>query len=242
MTRVLHCWDQAGIACIIAKWQRKLGHEVQVIKPERNDQFGFLSHYNETKVDFGGSDFDDFAVDQAYKYDIIHCHSVVEIASTIKTIYPEKKVFIHYHGSDLRTNPINTYANSLVDGIFYATPDLKPYLPSRSVYISTAVDTDMFYHTIIGKDPFINTDIKNILYKDTPELYRKYGVFIDKKIVCGKPIPSISKIGWECMALGLKVITFDNRILDQRKLPYTHTPEYVTNLLEKSYLNTINKK
>lgn len=236
--KILHVWDQAGVACIIAKWQRRLGHEVQVIKPKRNDQYGFLEYYNETRTDFGGTEFDDFAVDQAYNYDLIHCHSVHEIATTIKTLYPNKKVFIHYHGSDLRTNPLNEYANKLVDGIFYATKDLAKYLPETAFYIPTIVDTELFSYGPIGfRDmlPLTRNMISGIplQYKDTPDYYRRFREYNDKKVVLGETMTELSKTAYECLSLGLTVIDHNNSKLIG--LPKEHWPENVVNLIDEYY-------
>jgi len=231
--KILHIWDQAGVSCIMAKYQRKLGHEVQVIKPEQNDQYGFLTYYNETHTDFGGTYFDDFAVELAYRFDIIHCHSVHEIATTIKTLYPNKKVFIHYHGSDLRTNPVNEYANNLVDGVFYATKDLAKYLPKRATYIPTIVDTELFYPKGIGSGSFIRIPGLMCKYKDTPDFYRRFDTFIDNRVVLGQQMTELSKMAYECLALGLKVIDWKNDT--HAILGKEHWPEEVVKLLDKYY-------
>jgi len=232
--KILHIWDQAGVSCIMAKYQRKIGHEVQVIKPEQNDQYGFLTYYNETHTDCGCTYFDDFAVELAYRFDIIHCHSVHEIATTIKTLYPNKKVFIHYHGSDLRTNLVNEFANNLVDGIFYATKDLAKYLPQRAIYIPTIVDRELFvWNRYNGPGTFTRTPGAFYLYKDTPKYYRQFDTFIDNRVVLGQQMTELSKMAYECLSLGLKVIDWrgDTHI----GLGKEHWPEEVVKLLDKYY-------
>lgn len=32
--KILHVWDQAGVASILAKYQKKLGHDSEVIRRE----------------------------------------------------------------------------------------------------------------------------------------------------------------------------------------------------------------
>ena len=39
MTKILHIWDQAGVACVLAKYQRRIGHDVKVIKRASFDKF-----------------------------------------------------------------------------------------------------------------------------------------------------------------------------------------------------------
>lgn len=43
--RVLHVWDQAGVAALMAVYQRKLGHEADVIKLEEFDGLGIVDFY-----------------------------------------------------------------------------------------------------------------------------------------------------------------------------------------------------
>lgn len=235
MSHILHVWDQAGVACTLAKYQKKIGHEVQVIKQERHDELGFLKFYNEMFLDMDGNEFDEFAIDISKNYDIIHCHSVHDVARTIKETYPEKKVFIHYHGSDIRTNPIDTKCHDIVDGIFYATPDLKQLLPDKAKYLPTIIDTELFYPSISGVrgiGTFTNKDIK-CQYRFTPHFYSGFDTFIDSKTVNGVQIKAMSKTALECLALGMTVIDWEDRI--HKGLPEKHKPENVVRLLDEYY-------
>jgi len=47
MKKILHVWDQAGVACVLAKYQRRLGHDVKVIKRAGFDKFKIYSFHGE---------------------------------------------------------------------------------------------------------------------------------------------------------------------------------------------------
>ena len=32
---ILHVWDQAGVACILSKFQRRIGHNISILKQDR---------------------------------------------------------------------------------------------------------------------------------------------------------------------------------------------------------------
>ena len=56
MSRILHIWDQASVSCVLAKYQRKIGHEVSVIKRDGFDKFGIMHFYNETILKTHGTE------------------------------------------------------------------------------------------------------------------------------------------------------------------------------------------
>jgi hypothetical protein len=43
--RILHIWDQAGVACIIAKYQQLEGHNSEVIRISGYDPYGINNFY-----------------------------------------------------------------------------------------------------------------------------------------------------------------------------------------------------
>jgi hypothetical protein len=44
--KVLHINDQAGVACVLAKYQRFIGAESKVLSYNKIDKFGILKFYN----------------------------------------------------------------------------------------------------------------------------------------------------------------------------------------------------
>jgi hypothetical protein len=43
--RIIHTWDQAGVAYILDKYQRLLGHETAVIRAIDHDKYGIDAFY-----------------------------------------------------------------------------------------------------------------------------------------------------------------------------------------------------
>ena len=48
---ILHVWDQAGVSCILAKYQRRLGHIVFILKRNGYDPFQIFTFYKEPLYD-----------------------------------------------------------------------------------------------------------------------------------------------------------------------------------------------
>ena len=48
--RILHIWDQSGVASIISKYQRKNGHETQVMQQTKHDNLGSVEFYGGTLI------------------------------------------------------------------------------------------------------------------------------------------------------------------------------------------------
>lgn len=120
MLNTLHVWDQAGVACILAKYQRRMqGCQSKVIITSNADKFGIYDFYSGSGnnnsqhdddddcgiVDVVASpqDFAEACLRRAEKADIIHVHSRAEMVPVLRKRFGDKKVIIlHYHGTDIR--------------------------------------------------------------------------------------------------------------------------------------------
>ena len=99
--RVLHVWNTAGVASVLAKYQAKvLGWKTWVLMRKQYDPFG-LTDYGEachcSTIAFYAK-----VLNLVRKYDIVHVHSLDKIVPLIKMLYPSKKIIMHYHGTDIR--------------------------------------------------------------------------------------------------------------------------------------------
>ena len=74
-----------------------------------------------------------------------------------------------------------------------------------------------------------------LLYRDVPNLLKKYKVYVDIRVVNDKILESLSKTALESLACGLKVLNYKLEYLD--KLPEMHNPVNVINQLENIYNN-----
>jgi glycosyltransferase involved in cell wall biosynthesis len=123
MMNILHVWDQAGVGCVLAKYQRIKGCQSKVIVTSNADKFGIYDFYsgNHGKDDdnlvTSGNNKQDAIVrivanpenfmaaclEEAVKADVIHIHSRGDMIPTIRKRFGDTKVIVlHYHGTDIR--------------------------------------------------------------------------------------------------------------------------------------------
>jgi len=147
----LHVWDQAGVLCVLSKYQRRLGHKVSILKRNGYDPFHFFSFYNEPLYDLDGKKFINFVIDESKKFDVIHVHSLYKIVPSIRKKYKNKIIILHYHGSELRDGLLDPSLHKLIneadqkaDLVFLSTPDLTKYSSEKRVYMENAIDIDHF--------------------------------------------------------------------------------------------------
>lgn len=145
--RILHIWDQAGVACILAKHQRKLGHDVRILKRAGYDPFGIFDFYREPLLNTDGKSFIKSAIVQASQCEAIHVHSLYKIIPELRKRYPEKKLVLHYHGSEARKeikDSVQLQAEQDSDAVIGSTDDLKPYVGNAMIHVPNPIDTDHF--------------------------------------------------------------------------------------------------
>lgn len=144
--RILHVWDQAGVACILAMHHRRLGHKVRILKRAGYDPFGISQFYGEPLADIDGKEFLKLVAKEASGYDVVHVHSIYKIVPDLRKKYRDKKIILHYHGSEVRGkrgDPLREEAEGKADAVIGATKDLGEYA-SNMVHIPNPVDTDHF--------------------------------------------------------------------------------------------------
>src|SRR5919197_2608652 len=100
--KILHIWDQAGVACVLAKYHRRIGHEVRILKRAGYDPFGISQFYNEPLLDMDGKAFLKYAIKEAGSCDVVHVHTLYKIIPDLRKKYRDKKLVLHYHGSEAR--------------------------------------------------------------------------------------------------------------------------------------------
>jgi hypothetical protein len=107
--RILHINDQAGVACILAKYQRDNGMKSKVLSSNsflityKFDKSGILKYYKDYVDIVNGINFADYCISEAKDADVIHIHSMEELVIKMrKTFGNSKKIILHYHGTDIR--------------------------------------------------------------------------------------------------------------------------------------------
>jgi hypothetical protein len=264
MTKILHVWDQAGVACVLAKYQQKLGHESKVIKRAGFDKMKIFSFYRGTEFKtMFGSKFLKIAEKEAGKYDIIHVHDLFNLVPNLKKKYPNKKIILQYHGSRLRKTPQEKRSKDecFADKILVSTPDLKEFVDSE--YIPNPIDTEHFSikkkirnnkalcimtesetkeevskflkkYKIELNYDEISRKDNPVLYNDMPNFLSHYEYYIDLKI---------DELGNNRKFLsmtGLQALSLGVKVLNYNfkiinKLPEQHYPENVIEKLMKIY-------
>lgn len=145
--KILHVWDQAGVACILARHQRRQGHEVDIMKRAGYDPFSIFAFYGEPLMDTDGKSFINSVTKRAREFDVIHVHSLFKIIPDMRKKYKHKTIILHYHGSEARRDvkeDIQLEAEDMADAVLGSTPDLEQYVGKRLKYIPNPVDTDHF--------------------------------------------------------------------------------------------------
>ncbi|AIF84199.1 hypothetical protein NTE_02145 [Candidatus Nitrososphaera evergladensis SR1] len=117
MLNILHVWDQAGVACVLAKYQRIQGCQSKVVITSNADKFGIYDFYSGGNNSGGGDDDDSNIVDviarpeeftetclkKAEKADVIHVHSRAEMVPILRKRFGNSRIIVlHYHGTDIR--------------------------------------------------------------------------------------------------------------------------------------------
>jgi glycosyl transferase family 4 len=144
--KILHIWDQAGVACVLAKHHRRMGHEVRILKRPGYDPFGISQFYNEPLLDMDGKAFLKYAMREAAGYDVIHVHTLYKVIPDLRKKYRDKKLILHYHGSEARDrqdDPLKAEAESKADVVLGSTDDLKDFV-DNIVCMPNPVDTKHF--------------------------------------------------------------------------------------------------
>lgn len=267
--RILHIWDQAGVASVIAKWQAKSGHKTHVIKNIKHDKMKITFYYRGELVR-NKYVFVIKSLLAIRNYDLIHLHDAWFIVPFAKIMYPKKKFVMHYHGSLVRMNPIKKRAQweKKVDAIIVATPDLLDYqYAKKPTYVPNPIDTDLFKKTKIPNCGYGFTSLKwdqtpetvrdflktlpynfelhireqtrVIEYSSLPSFLCTYEYFVDYPTYKNKVIKANSCLGLQAMSMGLKVISHDGLI--RTELPYEHTPEAAVKNIDKVYDEIIPK-
>lgn len=101
--KILHIWDQAGVAFTLAKYQNMAGHESKVLVLPAVDKYGIYDFYKNYCVKIENADFTKECLSEAENADLIHVHSRSDIFLEVyRKFRQSKKIILHYHGTDVR--------------------------------------------------------------------------------------------------------------------------------------------
>ncbi len=221
--RILHVWDQAGVAGILAKYQRKLGHEAVVIKRAGHDPYGFSSVYGYKLIECSPLRFYLHAAREAGGYDIVHVHSLYKLIPCLKL--RGKPAVLHFHGSEVRGrrhSPLVELAVKLADHVLVSTPDLLSLLPEAE-WLPNPVDTELFHPNVKPLEGYEGQGTRpdHLPYKLMPNYLKSLSAYLQLQ----SKYRSLNKTSLEALAVGTPVIWNGLRIMPP--LPDIHKPEKV---------------
>ncbi|MDW3626147.1 MAG: hypothetical protein QOK72_05845 [Nitrososphaeraceae archaeon] len=99
----MHIHDQAGVACILAKYQRMNDIKSKVLSSNTIDKYGILKFYKDYVDIIDRANFVEYCLAEAKSADIIHIHSVEQLVIKIRKVFGNsKRIILHYHGTDIR--------------------------------------------------------------------------------------------------------------------------------------------
>jgi len=259
-TNILHVWDTAGVASVLSKYLRKNYHvKSTVVNINHLDPFNITTFYGGRHYPNTTLTTIKFLM-KGLTYNIIHVHSAYRFVRYFKRLYPYKKVVMHFHGEDVRLAGWDNLKEILekADLILISTPDMLDGAPSNVFWLPNPVDTEHFKPipslrnagTAVyfvkhqrGEDTnwpkkvakryglklyVHDRKINPITYSQMPIFLNAFEYYIDRNY-----IPSLSKTALEALACGLKVITWNDEVV--QKLPEEHNPVKVVRKLWSLY-------
>lgn len=248
-TRILHVWNTAGVASVIAKFaDRGFGTQSTVITRMAADRVG-LTTYGRAYPD-GAARFFLRAVRMAASADVVHVHSLDRVIPWVKRLYG-KPVVVHYHGTDIEGRWAEKRPRwSRVDYIAVSTPNLLDGAPENAVHVPNPVDTDMFRPTGEERDPSSAVSFRygmdaeaeaaakklglkitwlerwSVRHDEMPKILSKYAYYIDMRRPPDHIVArSVGKAALEALACGTKVIDWTGSVLSE--LPRENEPREV---------------
>src|SRR5215831_8922847 len=104
MLRILHVFDVAGVAFVLAKFQKLQGHESKVITTGSSDKYGIKDFYRDGNI-FVKSENELLKDSLIYarSADVIHIHGRIDALLFLRNeLGLSKTIILHYHGTDIR--------------------------------------------------------------------------------------------------------------------------------------------
>lgn len=262
--RILHVWNTAGVASVIAKFtDRQFQTRSTVITRRAVDRVG-LTTYGKAYGD-GPAVFFLRALLMAGSADVVHVHSLDRIVPWVKRFYG-KPVVMHYHGTDIEGRWGEKESRwRRADYLAVSTPNLLEGAPSSAVYLPNPVDTDLFKPRGVDRDPESAVSFRygmdaeteeaakklglkltwadrwSVSHDEMPDLLSRYSYYIDMRKPPGHiQARSVGKAALEALATGCRVVDYSGNIIDL--LPAENDPAKVVALWHDVYLGLLSRR
>jgi glycosyltransferase involved in cell wall biosynthesis len=262
--RILHVWNTAGVASVIAKFSdREFSTLSTVITRRAADRVG-LTTYG-TAYDDGPTSFFLRALRMSRHADVVHVHSLDRIVPWVKRLWG-RPVVLHYHGTDIEGRWSDKRPRwSRADYIAVSTPNLLVGAPPGAVHVPNPVDTDLFRPMGVPRDPnsavsfhygmdseaedaakrfglaLTWMDRWSVKHEEMPGVLSKYSYYIDmRKPPAHAVARSIGKAALEALACGCSVVDWSGAVI--KGLPQENEPRRVAAKWNETYRALLRKQ
>lgn len=237
-TEVLHIWNTAGVASVIAKFTDSgFGTRSTVITRKAADRVGLTSYG--TAYGDGAATFFARALIMARRADVVHVHSLDRIVPWLKAVYG-KPVVMHYHGTDIKGRWGEKEGRwRRADYVAVSTPNLLEGGPPSAVCVPNPVDTGLFSPHGSPADPRSAVSFRygmdreaeaaaaklgltltwldrwSVPYVQMPETLSRFAYYIDmRKPPRHAEARSVGKAALEALACGLRVVNWEGTVIE----------------------------
>ena len=170
--RILHVWDQAGVACILAKYQRRQGYSSSVLRVKGQDKYGINKFYSDLIIFCSEQDFIQRSLREADSAQLIHVHSRIDVIEPLRERYGRsKKIILHYHGTDIRgfSSPVMHHKHGHLASILPNSKSiLKKLIRRKSGYIVKNRKAQLAADGILVSTPDLLKLVKRASYLPNP--------------------------------------------------------------------------
>lgn len=242
--RILHVWDQAGVAFVLAKYQKSRGYDSKAIMIREYDKYGIGKFYNEYIIDTIKDDFIQRSLCEARSADILHIHSRADMVSMFRKKFGNsKKIILQYHGSDVRgikkqKLPHRSKLSDLaVRGIF-------TYRKIRDIILRVHLNAQRMADAVIVSTPDLLPLVNNAIYVPNPvdiEHFKPH-VFYQKKKKALTLETEVTNAQWVLDYCKNNNISLNIEIYDRSQNPVKHAdmPNFLgqyTDYVDIKYVN-----
>jgi hypothetical protein len=233
--RILHVWDQAGVACILAKYQIRQGHQSKVIKI-KGDKYGIYHFYSDFITEVPKEQFYVRCIEEASQADIIHIHGPINVLFKLRRRFGKSKtIILQYLGTDIRglnPSPISTapvrprILSIIIKGITMKLRGLP--LPKQYIHILAQMladkvlvaTPDLIQSVVKGTYLPIPVDAEHFYTDHMPDSNKKCALTLNTEVI------NISKAMEYCRK---NEIDLDIEVYDRTKDPimYADMPKFL---------------
>jgi len=247
--RVLHVWNTAGVASVIAKFtDRSFGTQSRVIARREADRAG-LTTYGVAYPD-GAARFFVRALSMSRSADVVHVHSLDRALPWVKRLY-DKPAVMHYHGTDIEGRWAEKEGRwKGADFLAVSTPNLLEGAPDSAVFVPNPVDTDIFRPSGVPREEGSALSFRygmdaeaeqlakelglgltwldrwTVPHLEMPKVLSRYQYYIDLRRPPGHAVArSLGRAALEALACGCRVVDWSGKV--SQGLPDENGPESV---------------